>query len=74
PSEDNPPRLFKNAGAAKKALNFWLRGEITATTVDTFGGQDMQAWKIRGRANRKESDMEIVEVFVILEPKEVNWD
>lgn len=64
----HPMRLFKSAWAAKCALIAWLRGEHIrhlTSSVSSLDGPDCDEYvEVRFKPERKEENMEIVEVEV----------
>lgn len=66
PSVSDPPRLFVKIGAAKQALSYWLQGELTEKSdYDSDFGSELTI-HCRKRPDRREADMEIVEVEIIV--------
>jgi hypothetical protein len=58
------PRLFLDAGAAKRALTWWLKGTTTvARNRDYFGEYD-EVWTTEVEQHRKAEDMEVVKVLL----------
>lgn len=54
------PRLFDSKTDAKKALHWWLRGEVHVNiSGDHFGEMDEQ-WFVKPRPDRQPEDVEIV--------------
>jgi hypothetical protein len=66
PSTSEPPRLFVRMASAKQALNYWLQGEhFEAIDSDSDFGNQITL-HCRRRPDRKESEMEIVEVEIVV--------
>lgn len=63
PSHTEPPRLFVKMGAARQALNHWLAGELFEDADSDFGDTIL---KCHSRPDRREADMEIVEIEVVV--------
>jgi hypothetical protein len=66
PSTTDPPRLFVRIASAKQALNYWLQGELTERLdSDSDFGTELTL-HLRRRPDRREADMEIVEVEIVV--------
>ena len=63
PSRTDPPRLFVKIGAARQALNHWLAGELFEEPDSDFGDTTLRCHR---RPDRRESDMEIVEIEIVV--------
>lgn len=66
PSTTLPPRLHATAGAARRALKWWLKGPLHREIIRTgsWDGVDDYERVVAGKHNRAADDMDIVEVLV----------
>ena len=67
PSLEEPPRLFIRASSATQALKYWLEGELYEGSIRDaeFGGDEISLRLVK-RPDRRASEMEIVEVEVVV--------
>lgn len=66
PTLEDAPRLFTKIGPAKQALSYWLEGEMfESVEFDPTEGGTTTIQCVR-KPERKASDMEIVEIEVIV--------
>jgi hypothetical protein len=54
-----PPRLFTTKGGARRALTWWLKGIVTVSNYDEYGGGD---WHTVACPGRHRKDYEVVPV------------
>lgn len=64
---DDPPRLFKNARAAKAFIHSWARGRVTRQfhrSYDHFGNEDDDETLEIENVGRKPSDLRAIPVGI----------
>lgn len=63
-----PPRIFHQEGAAKRALNAWLKGQWHCSRgFDDFHNEYYEETSIEPKPERRAEDMEIVPLSLVEE-------
>ena len=61
PQTTGVPRLFTDAGGARRALTWWLKGTTSVHRYnDSFTGEYDETWSTEVEEHRKAEDMEVI--------------